>query len=124
MDPPTDSHTAVRGVCLHCGSRDARAVLLLPAAHAVLVLGHQVVPEDLGVCDDLLEERGVREDRLVDLVQLRLVPDGGEQLLVAARELIDVLPAAVVRGELRGRVINSAIVGGGGWCLRRRTRTG
>lgn len=60
----------------------------------------ELVPKDLGVCDELRQELRVREDGLVDLVQFALVAECSEQLLVGTWDLVDVLSPTVVRRDL------------------------
>ena len=67
----------------------------------IFVLRLELVSENLWVRDELLQELRVRDNSFVDLVQSALVTQRGEQLLVCAWNLVDVLAATVVRRELR-----------------------
>ena len=63
-----------------------------------LVLGLEAMTKDLGIRNDLSEEITILNYRLVDFMQLRFVTNRGQELLVAPRELVNVLPPAVIRG--------------------------
>lgn len=64
---------------------------------ALLVLRLEIVPEYLGISDNLLQEPCIRGDRLVDLLQFCFVSQRSQQLLVCARKLVDIFPPAVIR---------------------------
>ena len=72
------------------------SVVMIAVMILVFVLILEIVSEYLGVGHDLLQKLCIGNDRVVSLVQLRLVPKGGQQLLVRPREFVDVLPAAII----------------------------
>lgn len=63
----------------------------------ILLTTHiELMSKYLRICDDLLQELRVREDRAVDLCEALFVPERAEPLLVSTRERVDVFSAAVV----------------------------
>jgi hypothetical protein len=74
---------------------------VLTVLHAFILLSlWRILTEDLRVGDNLLQEPGVRDDRVVHGVQLRAVAELDKQLLVGLRQCIQVFSSPIVCGQL------------------------